>query len=50
MNPYPSSYSTGRRVGMAVFLVAALCTAALIALGVSGTPWPKWLLGLTAVL
>ncbi|MEJ2644462.1 MAG: hypothetical protein P8180_05935 [Gammaproteobacteria bacterium] len=50
MNPYPSTYSRGQRVGMTVFVLAVVCTAALIALGVSGTPWPKWLLGLTTVL
>ena len=50
MNPYPAAYSRGQRIGMTVFLLAIVCTAALIALGVSGSPWPQWLLGLTSVL
>lgn len=50
MTPYPAAYSTGQRIGMTVFLLAIVCTAALIAMGVSGSPWPKWLLGLTTVL
>lgn len=40
----------GPRVGYFVFVFAVAATAALIALGVTGTPWPKWLLGLTGIL
>ena len=38
------------RLGKAVFLFALTLTIALILLGVSGTPWPRWLLALTNIL
>lgn len=38
-----------RRVGLAVFIAAVLGTAALVWLGMSNTPWPRWLLALTTV-
>ena len=34
----------------AAFLVALALTIALIVLGVTGTPWPRWLLALTNIL
>lgn len=37
-------------IGAAVFVGAILFTAALIWLGVTGQPWPKWLLALTTFL
>ena len=40
----------GVNIAAAVFVSAIIFTAALIWLGVSGQPWPKWLLALTTFL
>ena len=37
-------------IGAAVFVGAVIFTAALIWMGVTGRPWPKWLLALTTFL
>lgn len=37
------------RVGLVVFALAVVGTAAMITMGVFGIPWPKWLLALTTV-
>lgn len=39
-----------RQVGLAVFALGIILTALMIWMGVSGHPWPQWLLGLTTVL
>lgn len=33
-----------------VFLIALALTAALVTLGVTGTPWPRWLLAAASAL
>lgn|GEM_PF-3658166 len=46
----PVRYEEGaRRLGYLIFVLALAATAALVALGVTGTPWPKWLLGLASI-
>ena len=36
--------------GRIAFLVALSLTIVLIIMGVTGTPWPRWLLALTNIL
>lgn len=36
-------------LGLTVFLLGVAATAYLLWIGVSGAPWPKWLLALTTV-
>jgi hypothetical protein len=42
--------SSMQRAGMVAFILAVMCTAALIWMGISGQQWPSWLLALTAIL
>lgn len=39
-----------RRLGFVAFLAIVVLTCALIVLGVSGQPFPRWLVGVAAVL
>lgn len=45
-----STYTRGQRIGLVVFVTAVVIMAGFIAMGVNGTPWPKWLLALTTIL
>ncbi|HET7674617.1 MAG TPA: hypothetical protein VFL54_03745 [Gammaproteobacteria bacterium] len=38
------------QVGVAAFFLGVVVTALMIWMGVSGTPWPRWLIDLTTVL
>ena len=46
-NPHRGSSSTQGKVA---FLVAAVLTGTLLIMGITGTPWPHWLLVLTNIL
>ncbi len=37
-------------LGRLAFSLAVLSTIVLVIMGITGTPWPKWLLALTTVL
>jgi len=50
MTTDPPTYTLAQRIGLAVFTVAVAATAGIIVLGLTGTPWPKWLLALTTIL
>jgi len=39
-----------QQAGMAVFVVAVVFTAIFIGYGITGTPLPKWMLVLSAIL
>lgn len=45
-----SSYTPAQRIGLGVFIVAIVAMAYFISMGMTGTPWPRWLLALTTVL
>lgn len=36
--------------GRIVFLIALVLTLTLVIMGITGTPWPRWLLALTNIL
>lgn len=36
--------------GKLVFLIALALTVALVTLGITGTPWPRWLLAAASAL
>jgi hypothetical protein len=36
--------------GRAAFIIALVLTLILVIMGVTGTPWPRWLLALTNIL
>lgn len=38
------------QIGVGVFFLGVVITALMIWMGVSGTPWPRWLIALTTVL
>lgn len=42
----PSRFTPGR----IAFLIALVLTLILVIMGVTGTPWPRWLLALTNIL
>lgn len=48
-DPSPSRHDL-TRWGKAIFLLAVVLTITLVVMGVTGTPWPRWLLALTNIL
>lgn len=50
--PEPSLPERPRRwtPGRIVFLLALVLTLGLVIMGITGTPWPKWLLALANIL
>lgn len=37
-------------IGMIIFIAAVISTGILVWMGITGHPWPKWLLALTTFL
>lgn len=48
----PSDGDSGRYLfwGKLTFLIALILTVALVVMGITGTPWPRWLLAATSGL
>lgn len=49
MSTSRSAFTRMQRLGLTVFTLAVLGTAAMITMGVLGIQWPKWLLALATV-
>ena len=49
---YDPSAPTRPRItpGRVAFLIALVLTLTLVIMGITGTPWPRWLLALTNIL
>lgn len=50
MSTASTPMTKSQRIGLAVFMVAIILTAAMFFMGANGIPLPKWVLALTAIL
>ena len=45
-----ASMTKSQRIGLSVFIIAIILTAAMFFMGANGIPLPKWVLALTTIL